>query len=155
MRSIDSNLETDTINGCRSDKRGFYPDFILWVKNGSTNSCQNWPRQWTRTKLKNVALNSFIVSATPYEDLRAKCHDGWWDRKRTSSFTRAARGLRLPCVRDGIGGQAETILKANIAVNRKGSTANTSNADGHRDSTGAQGRQGGVALAVLRGDTIG
>jgi hypothetical protein len=29
-----------------------------------------------------VALDSFIVSATPFEDLRVKYDDGSWDRKR-------------------------------------------------------------------------
>jgi len=32
--------------------------------------------------MKNVALDSFIVSATPYEDLRRRYDDGTWDRKR-------------------------------------------------------------------------
>jgi len=32
--------------------------------------------------MKNVALDSFIVSATPYEDLWRRYDDGRWDRKR-------------------------------------------------------------------------
>ncbi|GAH77372.1 unnamed protein product [marine sediment metagenome] len=47
------------------------------------------------------------------------------------------------------------MLKASMAANKKGSTANTPNADGYLDIIGAKGRQAGVALAVLRGDTIG
>ena len=35
-----------------------------------------------RTKLKNVTLDSFIVSATPYEDLRMRYDDGSWDWTR-------------------------------------------------------------------------
>ena len=36
----------------------------------------------SRAKLKNVALDSFIVSATLYKDLRVKYDDGTWDQKR-------------------------------------------------------------------------
>lgn len=91
------------------DRRGFYPDFILWLKDGSAQRIvfiephgmvyagpyanddkarlhESLPdlakAMSARTKLKNVALDSFIVSATPYEDLRAKYDDGTWDRKR-------------------------------------------------------------------------
>ena len=36
----------------------------------------------SRTTLKNVTLDSFIVSATPYEELRTRYDDGTWDRAR-------------------------------------------------------------------------
>ena len=91
------------------DKRGFYPDFILWVKDDSTQRIvfvephgmlhaeayvhddkarlhESLPGLAkaiaARTGLTNVSLDSFIVSATPYEDLRVKYDDGTWDRKR-------------------------------------------------------------------------
>lgn len=91
------------------DKRGFYPDFILWIKDGPTQRVvfiephgmlhaeaylhddkarlhESLPElaeaMGTRTNLKNVALDSFIISATPYEELRVKYDDGSWDLKR-------------------------------------------------------------------------
>jgi len=91
------------------DKRGFCPDFILWVKDDSAQRIvfiephgmlhaeayvhddkarlhESLPElaktMGTRTGLKNVALDSFVVSATPYDDLRLKYDDGSWDRKR-------------------------------------------------------------------------
>ena len=91
------------------DTRGFYPDFILWIKEGSTQRVvfiephgmlyaeayehdqkarlhERLPELAEaiagRTKLKNVTLDSFIVSATPYEDLRMRYDDGSWDRTR-------------------------------------------------------------------------
>jgi len=91
------------------DKRGFYPDFILWVKNASEQRIvfiephgmlhadayvhddkarlhESLPElamaMGARTGLKNVALDSFIVSSTPFEDLRLRYDDGTWDRKR-------------------------------------------------------------------------
>lgn len=91
------------------DKRGFYPDFILWIKDGSTQRIafiephgmlqadaymhddkarlhESLPAlakaMGERTGLKHVVLDSFIVSATPYEDLRVRYDDGSWDRKR-------------------------------------------------------------------------
>ena len=91
------------------DTRGFYPDFILWVKDGSMQRIvfiephgmlhaeayehdekarlhERLPELAKaiakRTKLKNVTLDSFIVSATPCEDLRVKYGDGSWDRRR-------------------------------------------------------------------------
>jgi len=94
------------------EKRGFYPDFILWVKENSAQrivfiephgmlhaeaymhddkarlheSLPELARAMSaRTNLKNVALDSFIVSYTPYEDLRVKYGDGTWDRGRFSA----------------------------------------------------------------------
>jgi len=39
-----------------------------------------------RTGIKDIVLDSFIVSATPFEDLRTRYDDGSWDRKK---FTEA------------------------------------------------------------------
>ncbi len=91
------------------DRRGFFPDFILWVKSGSSQRIvfiephgmihagpyanddkarlhESLPELakelHTRTGLKNVVLDSFIVSATPYEDLQMKYDNGSWNRKR-------------------------------------------------------------------------
>ena len=91
------------------DKRGFFPDFILWIKDGAaqrivfiephgmlhaeayTNDHKARLRESlpglakamvARSKLKNVVLDSFIISATPYEDLRARYDDGLWDKDR-------------------------------------------------------------------------
>jgi len=88
--------------------RGFYPDFIMWIKDGGAQriifiephgmlhedayehnekarlheSLPNLAKAMgTRANLKNVALDSFIISATPYEDLRKK-YEGSWDKKR-------------------------------------------------------------------------
>ena len=95
------------------EKRGFYPDFILWMKDGDTQRVvfvephgmlhaeayehddkarlhESLPAlakaMQTRTTLKNVTLDSFIVSATSYQDLRTRYDDGTWDRDR---FTKA------------------------------------------------------------------
>jgi len=91
------------------EKRGFYPDFILWIKEGEQQRIvfvdphgmrhaeayehdekarlhESLPAladaMGKRSGLKNVVLDSFIVSATPFEDLRRKYDDGTWDRKR-------------------------------------------------------------------------
>jgi hypothetical protein len=91
------------------DKRGFYPDFILWMKDNSAQRivfiephgmlhagayvhddkarlheslAELAKAVGTRTGLRNVVLDSFVVSATPYEDLRLRYDDGTWDRKR-------------------------------------------------------------------------
>jgi len=39
-----------------------------------------------RAKLKDITLDSFIVSATPFADLRQRYDDGSWDRAK---FTQA------------------------------------------------------------------
>jgi len=89
--------------------RGFYPDFILWIKNGR---CQHIvflePHGMLhaeaylhdskarlhevlpdlskaiakRSRYRDVTLDSFIVSKTKFEDLRKKYDDGSWDRQR-------------------------------------------------------------------------
>ena len=91
------------------ERRGFYPDFILWIKAGSAQRIvfvephgllhaeayrhddkarlhESLPglaaAMASRTTLKNVTLDSFIVSATPYEEVRTRYDDGTWDRER-------------------------------------------------------------------------
>jgi len=91
------------------EKRGFYPDFILWIKDGESQRIvfiephgmlraeayehddkarlhERLPAlaeaMCDRVKLKNISLDSFIVSATPYEDLRTRYDDGSWGMKR-------------------------------------------------------------------------
>ena len=91
------------------DKRGFYPDFILWIKDALKQRIvfiephgmlhaqayqhddkarlhESLPglaaAMASRTALKNVTLDSFIVSATPYDELRTRYGDGAWDRER-------------------------------------------------------------------------
>jgi hypothetical protein len=95
------------------EKRGFYPDFILWIKHGVSQRIvfiephgmlhaeaymhddkarlhEELPAlakaMCRRAKMKHVSLDSFIVSATRYEDLRTRYDDGTWDRDR---FTEA------------------------------------------------------------------
>jgi hypothetical protein len=87
------------------ENEGFYPDFILWIKEGdrqrivfvephgmlkektywSSDKTQLHERlkalaeAWgKKAGLKNVALDSFIVSATPYDMLRDYYGDGKW-----------------------------------------------------------------------------
>ncbi|MBI4446878.1 MAG: DEAD/DEAH box helicase family protein [Acidobacteria bacterium] len=89
--------------------RGFYPDFILWIKDAKKQRIvfvephgmlhaeaykhdekaklhESLPKLakevGARTGLKSVILDSFIVSATPFEALRKKYDDGTWDKKR-------------------------------------------------------------------------
>ncbi|VFU12184.1 Restriction endonuclease subunit R [anaerobic digester metagenome] len=95
------------------EKRGFYPDFILWVKRGNTQRIvfvephgmlhaeayqyddkarlhESLPHlaaaMCKRTRIKDIVLDSFIVSDTPFEDLRTRYDDGSWDRQK---FTQA------------------------------------------------------------------
>lgn len=91
------------------EKRGFYPDFILWLKaddeqrivfiephgmlqaeaykhDDKAGLHEKLPElsnvMGARAKLKNITLDSYIISATPYEDLRLKYDDGTWDKER-------------------------------------------------------------------------
>ena len=91
------------------EKRGFYPDFILWIKHDQSQRIifiephgmvfaqpyilddkarlhETLPAlakaMSARAHVSSVSLDSFIVSATPYEDLRNRYDDGTWDRKR-------------------------------------------------------------------------
>ena len=90
------------------ERRGFYPDFILWIKDDSAQRIifiephgmmhagayshdyrarlhESLPelaeKIGSRTEFKNVALDSFIISTTSFNDLRGKYDDGKWDRE--------------------------------------------------------------------------
>lgn len=90
------------------EERGFYPDFILWVTDGrSQRIVFVEPHGMVHAKAyihdekarlherllelaeeigrrsggQNIELDSFIISATPYDDLRQR-YDGEWDRQR-------------------------------------------------------------------------
>lgn len=91
------------------ETRGFYPDFILWIKginlqrivfvephgmlqaeayqhDDKARLYENLPKlaeaMARRTGMKNVELDSFIVSATPFDNLRKRYDDGSWDREK-------------------------------------------------------------------------
>ena len=91
------------------DQRGFFPDFILWVKTGAgqrivfiephgmlhAESYQHDDKARLHEALRGLAgrmadpdakaevlLDSYIVSATAYQDLRLRYDDGNWDRAR-------------------------------------------------------------------------
>ena len=88
---------------------GFYPDFILWVKEGKRQRIvfvephgmlhagaylhddkarlHETLRELQQTIAcaqpgSDVRLDSYIVSATTYEDLRTRYDDGTWDMER-------------------------------------------------------------------------
>jgi hypothetical protein len=90
------------------EERGFYPDFILWIMDGQQQrivfiephgmlhekSYRNDDKARlhealpalaqdiaARSDQKDVTLDSYIISATPYDDLRKK-YDGAWDRAK-------------------------------------------------------------------------
>jgi hypothetical protein len=85
------------------EERGFYPDFILWIIGGQKQHIvfvephgmlhaeayihdEKAPLHevlpdlasviGTRSRRKDITLDSYIISATPYEDLRKKYDDG-------------------------------------------------------------------------------
>ena len=89
--------------------RGFYPDFILWIKTADLQRIvfiephgmlyaeayqhddkaklhKSLPElaeaMCRRTGIKDVTLDSFIVSATSFDDLRKRYDDGSWDRRK-------------------------------------------------------------------------
>jgi hypothetical protein len=91
------------------EESGFYPDFILWVVDGKSqrvvfiepHGMINAPayihdekaqlherlpalakEMGKRSKKKNITLDSFIISATPYDDLYKRYDDGAWDRAK-------------------------------------------------------------------------
>jgi hypothetical protein len=91
------------------EKRGFYPDFILWIKRSNSQRIvfiephgmlraeaykeddrarlhEKLPQLAKeireRTGKGNICLDSFIVSATPFDELRTTYDDGNWDRRR-------------------------------------------------------------------------
>lgn len=89
------------------ENEGFFPDFILWIKEASQQRIvfiephgmlmekvyeasdktklherlAVLSKSWgIKTGLSNVSLDSFIISATPYEKLRPYYGDGSWTR---------------------------------------------------------------------------
>ncbi|RTI02230.1 restriction endonuclease subunit R [Thermus scotoductus] len=91
------------------EERGFYPDFILWILNDKNQHIvfiephgmlhakayehdekaqlherlQKLTAEMARrSDFKHVTLNSFIISATPYDQLYQHYGDGSWDRNR-------------------------------------------------------------------------
>jgi len=88
------------------EERGFYPDFILWIMGKKQHIVFVEPHGMVyanayihddkarlhetlpdlaksvgaRSRRKNITLDSYIISATPYEVLRKKYDDGTWDR---------------------------------------------------------------------------
>jgi len=92
------------------EERWFYPDFILWIKKGSSQHVlfiephgmlhEEAYMHDQKARLhevlpglakdigarskrrRDVTLNSYIISATPYKDLRKKYDDGTWDKKK-------------------------------------------------------------------------
>lgn len=91
------------------EESGFYPDFILWIVDGAkqrivfiephgmlhANAYEHdekaslWERLpelakeiGQRSGRQDIALDSFIISATPYEELRTRDDDGSWDREK-------------------------------------------------------------------------
>jgi hypothetical protein len=91
------------------EERKFYPDFILWLMDGGSQRIvfvephgmvyakayihdekarlhERLPELakeiGQRSGRRGVTLDSYIISATPYEDLRQRYDDGTWDRER-------------------------------------------------------------------------
>jgi hypothetical protein len=91
------------------ENEGFYPDFILWIREGDRQRIlfvephgmlrektywnddkaqlhlrlRQLSEAWaTRTGTTHVMLDSFIVSATPYDDLRDYYPPGNWSKER-------------------------------------------------------------------------
>jgi hypothetical protein len=91
------------------EERGFYPDFILWIVEGEKQHIvfvephgmlhagayihdekarlhEALPDLAkgirARSKRKDITLDSYIISATPYDVLRKKYDDGTWDREK-------------------------------------------------------------------------
>ena len=91
------------------ETRRFYPDFILWIKEGKkqhivfvephgmiyANAYQHDEKAQLHKRLpelaraignEDVTLDSYIISVTPYETLKKKYEDGSWNR---AQFARA------------------------------------------------------------------
>ncbi len=91
------------------EARGFYPDFILWVLDGQAQriifvephgmlhakaythdeKARLWERLsemageiGRRSRKKDVSLDAFIISATPYNELYEHYEDGTWTREK-------------------------------------------------------------------------
>ena len=96
------------------ESAGFYPDFILWVKSNETQRIvfvephgmlnanayahdekaklhESLPMIADciadRSGLANIQLDSFIVSATPYDELRKRYGEGQWSRDDFATST--------------------------------------------------------------------
>ncbi len=94
------------------ETRGFYPDFILWIKTAHQQRIvfvephgmlhaeayqhddkarlhESLPglakAMCQRTNRTDIILDSFIISATPFADLRTRYDDGTWDQNRFTS----------------------------------------------------------------------
>ena len=89
------------------EESGFYPDFILWIKGATQRIVFIDPHGMIhaksyahddkarlherlaelaqivseRSQMSNVSMDSFIVSATPFDKLRERYGDGSWERK--------------------------------------------------------------------------
>jgi len=91
------------------EERGFYPDFVLWIVVGEKQHIvfiephgmlhaeayqhdkkaqlhkrlPDLAQQITaRSGRRHITLDSYIISTTPYDDLRKKYDDGTWDREK-------------------------------------------------------------------------
>ena len=91
------------------EERGFYPDFILWVLDGESQRIifvephgmlhakayihDEKARLWERlpalaaeiekrSKRSGVSLDAFIISATPFDELRLRYADGTWNKSK-------------------------------------------------------------------------
>jgi len=91
------------------ENEGFFPDFILWIKQGKNQRIvfiephgmrhektywvsdkttlherlRKLAKEWgAKAGLENVVLNSFIISATPYDELRDYYDDGKWTKQQ-------------------------------------------------------------------------
>jgi hypothetical protein len=91
------------------EERGFYPDFILWIVDGSGQRIvfvephgmlhakayihdekarlhERMPELareiGKRSKRQDITLDSYIISATPFDELRQRYDDGRWDREK-------------------------------------------------------------------------
>ncbi len=91
------------------EENGFYPDFILWIVSegrqrivfiephgmihAKAYNYDDKARLWERlpklaqelgqrTGRQDVALDSYIISATPCDELRPHYDDGSWDREK-------------------------------------------------------------------------
>ncbi|MCY4520128.1 MAG: DEAD/DEAH box helicase family protein [Caldilineaceae bacterium] len=89
------------------EESGFYPDFILWIKGATTQRIvfvdphgMHHAKSYVhddkarlheqlpalarvvseRSQMSNVSMDSFIVSATPFDKLRSEYGDGSWER---------------------------------------------------------------------------
>jgi hypothetical protein len=91
------------------EERGFYPDFILWILDETSQRIifiephgmlhakayihddkarlhERLPELageiGKRSRRQDIALDSYIISATPFDDLRQRYDDGTWDREK-------------------------------------------------------------------------